>query len=121
MVTLGKKRKNKEESNEASYPTKFKFDQNFDHDIQKEQVYHYQPYSIDKFTLEDKCSEKYSNFIFSSEINYKQKGGGLPLPKKKNQKLITSKDAERLKTVTFQSGPSILPKSWTQGFILSHF
>ena len=41
--------------------------------------------------------------------------------KKKPEKTISSKDAEKLKTSVFQSGPSILPKSWTQGFILSPF
>lgn len=36
MISIGKKRKNKEEApSEANYPTKFKFDENFTHEIVK--------------------------------------------------------------------------------------
>lgn len=38
---------------------------------------------INKIELEDKCKEKYPTVIFDSEINYKQKGGGIALQKKK--------------------------------------
>lgn len=47
------------------------------------------------------------------------KGGGLPPFKKKPEKSLSTKDAQQLKTTVFQSSPANLPKSWTQGFILS--
>jgi len=41
--------------------------------------------------------------------------------KKRQEKIISSKDAEKLKRIIFQSAPPTFPKSWTQGFILSSF
>ena len=54
-------------------------------------------------------------------IKYSVKGGGIPAPKKKTEKGLPSKEAEKLKQLVFQSNNPILPKSWHQGFILSPF
>lgn len=95
MVTLGKKKRNKEElaSNEANYPTKLQFDQNFTHGVPQEVKYQYQPYYIGPMIADDKLKEKYPELITDSGINYKVKGGGVPPIKKKIEKSIASKDA----------------------------
>jgi hypothetical protein len=45
----------------------------------------------------------------------------VPTQKKRQEKIIASKEAEKLKKIIFQSAPPVFPKSWTQGFILSPF
>ena len=52
MMAIGKKKKAKEDIAVESYPTKFKFDDNFSHGIAVEASYDYQPFKIDSFVLE---------------------------------------------------------------------